>query len=355
MGRIILPDQYSLGKGESGLRAHNTIDINMGVAGYYRCEVTKARTGKLKYDSGWFKNIITDRGLVEFWNITKAGRDDTGSIGGICSVGTGNATPLVSDVALANWRADAAGTNGGAPPSPNVVGYVAQVSVPGNPAYVPPYWFARYVYQFDTGAAAGNLTEVGAHPSDMTHTADMFSRSLIVDDDGNPTAITVLSDEILTVTWELRYYLDVTDHAFTFNLNGTPITGTYRLMNASSERASTGGISYSLPRLTTYSSGALAPVLSGVPSGQMGIITPDTIVGGPVYTQFVNDISNTGTCYADTKATFGVGNGTGTVQAFSYENHMWSFQFGALSAGIVKTSGQQLQVAFRQVWGRFTG
>lgn len=354
MGRIILPDQYTLSKGETGARIYNTVDLNIGVAGYYRCEVTKSRTGKLKYDSGWFKNIITDRGLVEYWNIPKVGGSDNGSIGGICSVGTGNATPLVSDVALANWRADAIGT-GGFTPDPNVVGYVAQVSTPGNPSYVPPYWFARYVYQFDTGAAAGNLTEVGAHPSNMSHTSDMFSRSLIVDDDGNPTAITVLSDEILTVTWELRYYLDVTDHAFTFNLNGTPITGTYRLCQAATQRVDTGGITYRRPTINTYSNGTLGDVLTGRPTGQLGFINESSPTGSPIYTQFVNDISNSGTCYADTKGTFAAGNGTGTIQAFTYENHIWAFQFGALSAGIPKTSGQQLQVAFRQIWGRFTG
>lgn len=354
MGRIILPDNYSLGVGETGFRAHNTIDLNIGVAGYYSFEIRKARTGKLKLKTKPGKNIITDRGLVEWWNLTKSGRDDSGSLGAVCSVGTGNATPQVSDVALANWRADGNGTAGGVPPEANVVGYVAQVSVPGNPAYVPPYWFARYIYQFDTGAAAGNLTEVGAHPSAMTHTSDMFSRSLILDDNGNPTSITVLSDEILTVTWELRYYLDVTDHSFTFNLNGSPITGTYRLMNAATQHATVRGIAYSLPTLQTYSNGALGNVLTGAPTGQLGFINPSSIPA-PAYIQFVNDIANSGTCYADTQANFGTGNGTGTIQAFSYTNHMWSFQFGALSAGIPKGAGQQLQVSFRQVWGRFTG
>jgi hypothetical protein len=343
MGKIILPKS-------------NTIELaTLGVAGKYRAEIRKARTGKLRYDTGWFDNIITDRGLVEWWNLPHFGSFDNGNIAAWCAVGTGNTTPQTTDVQLAAYRASAYGTGGTGGgtgyPSPNAQGYVAQVSVPGQPDYVPPYWYARYIYLFGTGAAAGNLTEVGVYPGGANAAADLFSRALILDDNGNPTAITVLSDEILTVTWELRWYLDVTDHAFSFNLNGSPVTGTYRLFQGSSQRAIPNAINMAGGTCQMYS-GALVGVLGGTPTGFMGSINPNS--NAMSFVQFVNDLANSGTCYYDTKGTFPTGVATGTINTFTFFGHMWSYQFGNLSSPIVKTAGQQLQVNFRASWGRYT-
>lgn len=64
------------------------------------------------------------------------------------------------------------------------------------------YGLSRLSKQFGQGAAAGNLSEVGVGRS----ATDLFSRALIVDGGGNPTTITVLPDEYLTVVYELRRY-----------------------------------------------------------------------------------------------------------------------------------------------------
>jgi hypothetical protein len=347
MGRIILPEQRTIETPDNCIRVPG-----IGLAGKYRMQVTKGRTGKLKYDSGWFDNLITDRGLVEYWNLPRLGIFDSGSLGAACAVGTGNTTPQITDVGLANYTASGGATAGGGGgtgfPPPNVVGYVPAAG--GQPAY----WFMRYIYLFATGVAAGNLTEVGAYPGGGNFATDLFSRALIVDDAGNPTAITVLSDEILNVTWELRYYLDLTDHSFGFNLNGSPVTGTYRLMQASTQRAVHSAINSALPNISMYSGTTLGNVLTGAPTGQLGFIAPNT-TPAPSFIQFVNDIANSGTCYADVKATFPTGVATGTIGSFSYQGHMWTYQFGNLSVPIPKTAGQQLQVNFRQSWGRFTG
>jgi hypothetical protein len=354
MGRIILPETIFLAKGDS-IASGNCIPVHMGMAGKYRAQITKGRTGKLKYDTGWFDNLITNRGLVEYWNLPHYGAFDSGAIGASCAVGTGNTTPQVTDVGLASFTAAAGGTGGTGGgtgyPAPNAQGYVAQVSVPGQPDYVPPYWYMRYIYLFATGAAAGNLTEVGAYPGGGSPNADLFSRALILDASGNPTSITVLSDEILTVTWELRFYLDVTDHAFSFNLNGSPITGTYRLWNASSQSANPAAINTSGAGCTLYSGAMAASPLTGSPTGTIGNLASNS--GAMSFVQFVNDIANSGTCYFDIKGTFPTGNGTGTIQSFSYNQHMWAYQFGALSSPIIKTAGQQLQVNFRASWGRY--
>lgn len=336
MGKIILPNTELV---------NPHIGLHMAAAGKYRCEIRKARTGKLKYDTGWFDNLITDRGLIEWWNLPHLGSFDWGELGASCAVGTGSTTPSFSDVQLANYRAAAGGTGstggGSGFPQPNASGYVA--ASPPTPAY----WYARYIYQFGTGAAAGNLTEVGVYPGGASASADLFSRALILDDSGNPTAITVLSDEILTVTWELRWYLDTTDHSFTFNMNGSPITGTYRLWNGSSQKANTESVNGSAGAIAVYS-GDIVPALSGTPTGSLGS------AGLPTFVQFVNDLSNSGTCYYDIKGTMPTTTGTGTIKSFTYTQHMWSYQFGNLSTPIIKTAGQQMQVNFRGSWGRYT-
>lgn len=333
MGRIILPQRVFLNTPSNPLHMH------VGAAGYYRAEVQKADTLEITKDTGWFKNIITDRGLIEWYNLPKiSGFDTTGDIATNCCVGTGNTTPATTDVQLANFIAAAGGVK-------STSGYVAAAG--SDPAY----WYARYSYQFGTGAAAGNLTEVGTYPGGASASADLFSRALILDSSGNPTAITVLSDEILTVTWELRWYLDLTDHAFTFNLNGSPITGAYRLWNANTQRANTGNVSSGQFAVITLYSGVLAPVNVGDPTGQLGVITTNT-ASIPIV-QFVNDLPNSGTCYVDMKGTFPTGAGTGTIASFAFSYHMWAYQFGNLSAPIIKTAGQQLQCNFRCSWGRY--
>jgi hypothetical protein len=321
----------------------------MGAAGFYRLEVNKAESNLLVKDTGWFKNIITDRGLVEWYILPKFGSfDDSGDIASNCCVGTGNTTPATTDVQLAAYLASASSTTGGGTggyPGKASAGYVAAAGAE------PAYWYARYTYQFGTGVAAGNLTEVGTYPGGASYSADLFSRALILDDMGNPTSITVLSDEILTVTWELRWYLDTTDHSFSFNLNGSPLTGTYRLFNGATQLANTGNVSAGYTNITLYS-GDIVSALSGSPTGQLGNINSNyyTI---PIV-QFVNDLSNSGTCYIDKRGTFPTNNGTGTIASFTYQYHMWSYQFGALSIPITKTIGQQLQVNFRNSWARYT-
>lgn len=342
MGRIILPAGVS--------ESQNTIRLpTMGVAGKYRAQISKARTGKLKYDTGWFDNIVTNRGLVEWWNLPRFGAFDSGSIAAWCCVGTGNTTPTVNDVQLAAYRASAYGTGatggGTGYPSPNAQGYVAAA------APTPAYWYARYIYVFATGAASGNLTEVGVYPGGANVFSDLFSRALVLDGSGNPTSITVLSDEILTVTWELRWYLDTTDHAFSFNINASPVTGTYRLWQASTQRASPISINASGGACAMYT-GAMAPSpLTGDPVGVNGTINNNSNPMSVV--QFVDDIANSGTCYYDIQGTFPTGVGTGTNTAFTYSAHMWAYQFGNLSAPIIKTTGQQLRVNFRASWGRY--
>lgn len=346
MGKIILPD--------------NTLVLpTTKVEGLYRLRTHKYKSGKLHYDTGWFKNIITDVGLID-WFTSKGigGYDAWGSMCAANCVGTGSAAPTTSDVQLAAYLASSGPKESGGGTGFagfDTTGYVAAASPD------PAYWYGQSSWQYGTGVAAGNLTEVGVFPGNPGGTAvapyyigHLFSRALILDSNGNPTTITVLSDEILTVTWQLRFYLDLTDHTFTFNLNGAPITGVYRMFQASTSRADYAAHaardngSYGI----TAFSGDIVSALVGQPTGDLGGI--NSTIATMTVQNFVNDLINTGTCYCDCTVTAPIGKLNGTIASFSFIRHMWTYQFGQLSQPIIKTNGQQLQMGFRTAWGRYS-
>lgn len=64
------------------------------------------------------------------------------------------------------------------------------------------FGWSREVRSFARGAAAGNISELTTGHNNNNTSA--MARALVRDALGNPTTITVLSDEVLTITWEWR-------------------------------------------------------------------------------------------------------------------------------------------------------
>jgi hypothetical protein len=163
-------------------------------AGWYKLEAHKVDAdGKIissRIAADWFPNLITDAGLAAMavYNLQ-------GSLLACAKVGSGTATPAFTDTALQTFIA---GT------STNQAGSSAVVVGP------PRYAYYRVTKRFGAGQAAGNLTEIGMGRA-STNTDVLYSRALIVDGAGNPTTITILADEVLDVTYELRRYYDIAD------------------------------------------------------------------------------------------------------------------------------------------------
>lgn len=134
---------------------------------------------KLKQD--WSNNLILDAGLNRMGDTTSAWVN-------YCHVGTDNTVPTVSDTGLGGWVASKTFTT-------------SAYSAKGSAPY---YGYKNYSYRFGQGVAAGNLSEVSVGWSATNDS--MYSRALIVDGAGDPTTITVLSDEYLDVFYELRCY-----------------------------------------------------------------------------------------------------------------------------------------------------
>lgn len=335
MGRIILPELHK-----------PIVNIGVGMSGKYRLEKRNAESGVVTGDTGWFDNLITDSGLGAYILAASNGFGSS-SMMNWCSVGTGNSTPNFANTALDNQIATAYAVTTGSgvfPAGPSASGYVAAAG--GDPAY----WYYRFMYTFDVGAAAGNLTEIAVQSYTNTLPAGiLFSRALIVDASGNPTAITVLSNEILTVTYEIRWALDTGDNPFSFNLNGSPITGTYRGYQLTSVPGNMQTRVQDMSAGMNFYSGDIGPY-TGQPATQIGQVNVNRNPMTKV--QIVNDIANSGTCFIDWTTTLDTTNALGLIKSFSFNTTMWQYQFGLLSTPINKTAGQQMQVNMRTSWGR---
>ena len=164
---------------------------NVGLAGQFRMEAVSRRTGRRRVLADWFPNLILNNGLNKFGTIYPQSR---------CMVGTGTSTPVATQNQLDNRIAS----------TTSATSLVRGVDLTDNYAYV------RWTYRFNEGVAAGNLTEVGIGDSDTS----CFSRALILDGLGDPTSITVLSDEFLDVIYELRLYPKITDTIAVVNIAG---------------------------------------------------------------------------------------------------------------------------------------
>lgn len=141
--------------------------------------------GNIKDRTNPFHNLVLDSGL-----------DRMGSgawITGV-AVGSSNEVPSPAQTSLGN-----------------VVAWSGTVQTSSSltlqTTTAPYYWSWKITYRFAQGAAAGNLSEIGVGWGQN----NMWNRTLIKDLNGDPTTITVLVDEILDVSVEVRIYPPMAD------------------------------------------------------------------------------------------------------------------------------------------------
>lgn len=141
-----------------------------------------------------------------------------------CRVGTGTGatTPTMTDLvarfgAVSGIAAGTVNTNSGAAP----------------------WWHqTTRTYTFTAGTISGAaLSELGFFNSNSVG-ATMFSRVLFLDGLGNPTTVTLLPDEVLTVSYAIRKYVPMADATGTFNITGVgTVNYTVRAANAGNSSA----------------------------------------------------------------------------------------------------------------------
>lgn len=188
-----------------------TLSASTGMSGYYRLRCIRP-DGRVRVDTDWFKNTLLYNGLNEM-----AQRGDWMNY---CQVGTGTTFPAAledrrNETALEAYHA---GTS------------TVQSTTSGAAGTAPYYGWKRKTFRFDAGTVAANLSEVGVGWS-AGGGSTLISRAQILDpSSGTPTTVTPLADEMLEVTYELRYYSPTVDVTRTagVTLNGVDYDVTTR-------------------------------------------------------------------------------------------------------------------------------
>lgn len=169
-----------------------TVSTSTGMSGHFRLQCIRPN-GEVRIDTGWFKNTLLYNGLNEM-----AQRGDWMDF---CQVGTGTTFPAALEDRRNETSLEAfhAGTS------------TIQSTTSGAAGTAPYFGWKRKTFRFTAGTVAANLSEVGVGWS-AGGGSTLISRAQILDPtSGNPTTVTPLADEMLEVTYELRYYAPTAD------------------------------------------------------------------------------------------------------------------------------------------------
>lgn len=179
------------------------LNVPVRVKGQFKVETVDTRTNKVSQTVPYKNNLVLNS-FYDRYNL------DSSFIGILArvSVGTGNSTPDPTQTKLDNWIA--------ASSSKTLISNVA----PANADYV----FAEQEnqYEFAQGDVVGNIAELGLTATTTTN-ADVYTRALILDENDNPTTISITSSEILRVTYKITVMIDREIKLFpAIDIAGTP-------------------------------------------------------------------------------------------------------------------------------------
>jgi|SRR5690554_478906 len=175
------------------------VNFRAGVRGIFK-KIEVLKNGVVKKEYTPFNNIILDTGLVNLGSNLYPFR--------YMVVGASNVEPLPTDTTLGSKFGGSAEapTNG----LQGAWGWDALEN----------YISTSFVFTFGVGTTTGNVSEIGVGPN--SNGTNLTSKALVRDEMGNPTTVTVLSDEQLRVTYEARMYIDTADVVQVFD--GTTVT-----------------------------------------------------------------------------------------------------------------------------------
>jgi hypothetical protein len=292
--------------------------------------IQKGKGDLITFDSGWNDNLILDAG--------KNYIGDSGNYLAYCHVGSGSTPPVITNTALETF---VAATN------------TVQAAAAGAQGGAPYYGWATRTLRFGEGDAAGNLSEVGIGWGASGST--LFSRALIVDGGGSPTTITVLSDEWLDVSYELRQYPPLVDVIDTQVLDGETYDTTLRAAMVTSS------FNWDVKNQAMGKTG-LGASYYRVYDGNLGAITTSpsgSFAEGPnPSTGVVNSAYVNNSYQRDMTITYGLNEGNlgAGIRSLRFTTTGGGFQiqFDNQSAGetIPKDATKQLVLDYRLSWDR---
>lgn len=304
--------------------------IHNQLAGHFTVTVHNA-DGSVK-EARKFKNLITDNGL------NRIGGSPPGSGWPLnnCQVGTASTPPVNSNSTLGAFLALATVYNG-------------QVSNGYNAT--DKYHWRRWVYRFNQGAAAGNLTEIGIGWSGDQQ-GNLFSHALIVDTSGAPTTLVITANEFLTVTYELRNYPKLGDTTATATIDGVERTITIR--PAEVERPGEGWAN-NLPTVNPYNGGQ-GTIYDGISWCTGALAAPEQLPAGIIS---MGQSTRTWSAYVpgsfrrECVSVANIANSNGTLRSCVLATGIGKWQFG-FEPAIVKDNTMELRITLAVSWGRYT-
>lgn len=185
------------------------INMNVGLKGYYRIVVSKdAEMKEVVKDTGFFENIITNAGLHSLASFSHNANSPNVFWTDFFKemyLGGGTATPTAEDASLENlWVTG----------SDLLFFYSGSASNFGDSRGV------ALRKQFNKGEFVGFLSEVGVGVDTPTV---LFSRALVVNENGVPSPIAVTANDYLTVNYTVRQYVPFSKtFNITADIDGTP-------------------------------------------------------------------------------------------------------------------------------------
>ena len=273
-----------------------------------------------------FDNLILDQGL---------NRVGTATWMDACQVGTGSATPAFTDTGLQN----------------RVAGTTSILSNNRSAQSTPPYYGqTTNTYRFAAGTATGNLSEVGVGWADIG--AALFSRALILDGSGNPTTITVLSDEVLDVTYIFRVYPPTNDATYNVTISGV---GTLSVLARASAVTSSGDwtvLQSGSIGGAEYAGQAYEGTLGPITGGPSGVSASGASIANAAYVN--NSYQRSATLTADLTAWNLAGGIKSVMQNFGDLSAVWTTMQYEFSSVINKNSTNVLTLNFTHSWARRT-
>jgi len=303
------------------------------MAGWYKIEKLKVDAHGVPIEASravaadWFPNIITDQGL----NRIGTANDWLNA----CQVGTGTAAPATTNTGLASFLA---GTT------------TQQATTTGAQASAPFFSWTRRTFRFAAGVATGVISEVGVGWASTG--ATLYSRALILDGAQNPTTITVLSDEVLDVTYEHRVFAPASDVMGNITITGVgSVATTTRASNVTSNSAWTGGASL----------GGIGPSVAfhTVHSGAIGAVTGQPSGSQSGATSAVLNAYSNNSYQRSGVITFGLNEGNiGGIRSLlaTFGDRLGGFALGTIQTEfgtiIPKTAAQTLTLNVNHVWSR---
>lgn len=213
--------------------------FNDKVSGHFEVAICDAFTGKKRRVLN-FDNLILNSGLNGYFTTSFSGQV-------WCVVGSGNSEPQVTNESLDNFVAwSSIGISSWTPVLPNPPEYVAEI---------------RANFRFNAGTISQNISEIGICNAASTA---YWCRSLIIDEFGNPTTLSVLPTEYLDVVYTLRYHPDLEDRTFNVLIDNVTYNCVLRQANVGAGfGTSTTPLVYApTPIRTVYSTQTLGEITS---------------------------------------------------------------------------------------------